>query len=116
MNFFADFFYKFENGTMKNKVDKSYKFTEEEKKEWLDRYFKKYYEEDNGEVEKEKFVRVKVDGTLAMQKRKCACTVGIIDEKTGELIPPEPDENIKEDKFIMIPYVPDNLSKEMIDS
>ena len=51
---------------MKNKVDKSYKFTEAEKHEWLDRYFKKYYEEDNGEIEKEKFVKVKVDGTLAM--------------------------------------------------
>jgi hypothetical protein len=51
---------------MKNKVDKSYKFTEEEKQEWLDRYFKKYYEEDNGEQKKEKFVKVKVDNTFIM--------------------------------------------------
>lgn len=92
MNFFADFFYKFENGTMKNKVDKSYKFTETEKQEWLDRYFKKYYDEENGVLDKEKFVKVKVDRTLAMQKRKCACTVGILDEKTGVLIPPEPEK------------------------
>ena len=49
-NFFADFFHKFEKGNMKNKVDKSYKFTEEEKQEWLERYFKKYYDDEKGEL------------------------------------------------------------------
>jgi hypothetical protein len=30
---------------MANKIDKSFKFTEEEKKNWLDTYYKKYYKD-----------------------------------------------------------------------
>lgn len=50
-NFLADFFDKFEAGTMSSKVGKNFKFDEEEKEKWLKRYFMKYYVEDGGQAE-----------------------------------------------------------------
>ena len=50
-----------------------------------------------------------------MKKRNCACTVGQINQKTGELVPPEPAK-AKEVKYQMIPFVPENVTQEMIDA
>ena len=36
----------------------------------------------------EVLVNVKLDQEAAIRKRKCSCTVGEKDEKTGEIIPP----------------------------
>lgn len=71
---------------MKNKVGKNFKFTPEEKEQWLKKYFMKYYMED---VETPMETReLKIDGDISKQKRTCSCTVGEYDEKTGKLVPP----------------------------
>lgn len=36
----------------------------------------------------EVLVDVKVDQDAAIKKRKCSCTIGERDEKTGQIIPP----------------------------
>lgn len=62
-NFISDFFEKFDRGDMKNKASPLIKFNEEEKEEWMKKYFKKYYMEN--EVLKDVEVRMKVDTDMA---------------------------------------------------
>jgi len=85
-NFMSDFFEKFEQGNFSSKTTSLITFSEEEKEEWIKRYFKKYYMENK--VLKEEIVEMKIDADAAAKKRTCSCTVGEIDPKTGELIAP----------------------------
>lgn len=73
-NFINDFFEKIDNGTIENKPADFVNFTEEERKEWVRKYFKKYYME-NAAL-RDETVRLKIDTNLARKKRTCSCTVG----------------------------------------
>jgi hypothetical protein len=63
-------------------------------------------------------VRMKIDQSQGHLKRKCACTVGQIDEKTGKLIPPNelPAHAEKKDKYITVPMQAEIATREMKDA
>lgn len=107
-SFLADFFDKEEKGHFANKT--IHRFTPEEKEEWIKKYFKKYYMENM--VLKEEKVRLKIDTDMASKKRHCSCTVGLRDEKTGQLIPPEMIPG-KQDKYITIRLQRDMITQEL---
>jgi len=48
-------------------------------------------------------------------KRTCSCSVGYIDQKTGELIPPHANNAKKPDKWIRVP-VNKAIPQEMMDA
>lgn len=63
-------------------------------------------------------VKIKLDQSKGNLKRKCACTVGQIDEKTGKLIPPSelPSHAQKKDKYITVPMQAEIATREMKDA
>jgi len=102
-NFLADFFDKLESGKMTQKVGKDFKFTEEEKEQWLKKYFMKYFMETTEPTVE--MVRIKVSQSNVNDKRDCSCSLGMYDEKTGKMIPPEELQKIRSrpDKYITLP-------------
>lgn len=113
LNFLNDFFEKIENGQLKNLQPELLKFTDAEKKDWVRKYFKKYYME-NAVLRDETF-RLKVDTDLARKKRTCSCTVGQINAKTGKLVPPNKLHGHK-DKYITVKMQPNLVTQDMIDA
>jgi hypothetical protein len=101
---------------MSAKVGKNFAFTEEEKEKWLDKYFKKYYME-NQELD-DITVRMKLDTDQAAKKRTCSCTVGVRDEKTGVLVPPCDlhAAYAKPDKYITVKLPQELATREMKDA
>ena len=112
-NFLADFFDKLDAGNMDGKVSKAFKFDPEEREKWLKRYFMKYFMEVDGR--NPEMVSVKVDQSVAHEKRHCSCSKGSYDNK-GEFIPPCSIHKNKPDKFIKVPMVPEIATREMIDA
>mmetsp|Transcript_40323 Transcript_40323/g.61527 ORF Transcript_40323/g.61527 Transcript_40323/m.61527 type:complete len:141 (-) Transcript_40323:1284-1706(-) len=101
---------------MAQKVGKDFKYTELEKEQWLKKYFMKYFME-NTEPTVE-MMRIKVNTTNAHEKRECSCSKGMYDEKTGDLIPPEDLNKIRDkpDKYITVPIQRELATREMKDA
>lgn len=81
--------------------------------EWTKKFFKKYYMENA--VLKDEVQRLKVDTNMSQKKRMCSCTVGMIDQKTGELIPPR-DIPGHQDKYITVKMQPELTTQDMVDA
>ena len=109
----ADFFDKLDAGNMDGKVSKEFKFDPEEREKWLKRYFMKYFMELDGRAPE--MVSVKVDQSVAHEKRECSCSKGFYNDK-GEHIPPCHIHKSKPDKFVKVPMVPEIATREMIDA
>ena len=62
-NFVSDFFEKFDRGDMQGKASSLISFNEEEKEQWIKKYFKKYFMENA--VLKDEVVRMKIDTDMA---------------------------------------------------
>jgi hypothetical protein len=63
-------------------------------------------------------VKLKIDTDQAAKKRECSCTVGVRDEKTGELIPPCDLHGglAKPDKYITVRMPQELATREMKDA
>jgi hypothetical protein len=71
---------------MSSKLDRSIKFSTLEKEKLIRKYFMKYF---NEEIEPQtELIEIKQNLNNTSEKRKCSCTVGMYDEKTKKLIPP----------------------------
>jgi hypothetical protein len=71
---------------MSSKLDRSIKFSPLEKEKLIRKYFMKYF---NEEIEPQtELIEINQNLNNTSEKRKCSCTMGMYDEKTNKLIPP----------------------------
>ena len=112
-NFIEDVFVKYDQGKFKDKVAWDLKFTKEEREEWVDKIFKKFYTD--GPKVNEITVRIPISESGAMQRRRCSCVVGEIDEKTGDLVPAAAlaAKRGSKTRYITIKKAPSIVTEEM---
>jgi hypothetical protein len=75
-----------DKGQMDSKLPLKFRFTEEEKEELIKKYFMRYFME-KVEMTTE-LIKINTATQITSDKRNCSCAKGMIDEKTGLLIPP----------------------------
>jgi hypothetical protein len=78
-NFLAEVFVQHDKGKFKDKISWDLKLTEEERQQWVDDMFKKYW----SESEPIKMIKkvVPVTESCAMKRKACSCVKGYYDNK-----------------------------------
>lgn len=111
-NFLAEVFVLHDKGVFKDKISWDLKMTQEEREQWVEDMFKKYWSESEPVKMIKKVVPITEQGS--MKRRSCSCVKGYYDNKGNHH--PAMLPNDERQRFMTIMVAPDIVTPEMRDA